>query len=61
MHNHSFQRPTNMADAFVRAIVKQDPKQKNWISRCVADRALHTQTGNVQERDHFNLKERNHK
>ena len=48
-------RVTNMATAFVNAIAKQDPKQKNWISRCVADRALHTNVGNVQERDQINL------
>ena len=49
------QRATNMATAFVNAIAKQDPKQKNWISRTVADRALHTNIGNVNERDHINL------
>ena len=51
----SFQRPTTMAAALVGAIIKQDPKQKNWISRTVADRALHTTVGNVIERDHWNL------
>ena len=50
-----YQRPTNMATAFVNAVVKQDPKQKNWISRAVADRALHTNVGNVVERDVWNL------
>ena len=51
----SYQRPTTMAAAFVQAVVKQDPKQKNWVSRAVADRALHTKVGNVVERDNFNL------
>lgn len=51
----AFERPTNMAAAFVAAVVKQDPKQKNWISRCVADRALHTKVGNITERDTINL------
>lgn len=43
------QRATNMGAAFVNAVVKQDPKQKNWVSRTVVDRALHTNVGNVTE------------
>lgn len=58
MSKHSFQRPTTMAAAFVEAVVKQDPNQKNWISRAVADRALHTNVGNVVERDVWNLQPR---
>lgn len=38
-----------MGAAFVNAVVKQDPKQKNWVSRTVVDRALHTNVGNVTE------------
>ena len=44
-------RATNMAAAFANAIVKQDPKQTNWVSRAVIDRATHTNIGNVRERD----------
>ena len=51
----SYQRPTTLAAALVGAIVKQDPAQKNWISRAVVDRATHTKVGNVVERDHWNL------
>jgi hypothetical protein len=61
MNKHTFQRPTNMAAALVNAVVQQDPKQKNWISRAVADRALHTKVGNVVERDNWNLTPRSEK
>lgn len=44
-------RATTMAAAFANAVVAQDPKQKNWVSRTVIDRAMHTNVGNVKERD----------
>lgn len=44
-------RATALAAAFLNAAVVQDPKQKNWVSRTVIDRAMHTNVGNVSERD----------
>lgn len=48
-------RATNMGAAFVDAVVKTDPKQKNWVSRAVVDRAMHTNVGNVVERDKIHV------
>ena len=50
-------RATNMGAAFVNAAVKADQK-KSWVARAVVDRALHTTTGNVSERDRLNVSHR---
>lgn len=46
------ERATSLAAAFVDASVKAGGmKSKNWIARNAADKALHTKTGVVKEKD----------
>ena len=52
---NTFKRATNMAAAFVNAVVKQDAKQKCWVSRAVVDRAMHTNIGDVVEADRISV------
>lgn len=51
-------RATNFATALLSAAVKDRAALQgrgNWVARAVIDRAQHTTTGNVNERDHVHL------
>lgn len=48
-----YNRATTLGEALVNAAVKT-PKS-NWIQRAIADRAIHTSTGVVQEKDQVHL------